>query len=106
MDINKLRHRATIEENTGTANDGGGNQVPVWEPIATTWANIRPLRGDEVVIANKTGQEVTHMVTMRYRADIDKEIHRINYKGRILAIQHIVNKDELNVELNITCREG
>lgn len=106
MDINKLRHKVIIERNTGTANDGGGNRIPVWEEIATTWANVKPLRADEVTRAAQTGQEVTHNVTMRYRADIKKQLHRINFNGRILTIENIINKDERNEELILTCLEG
>lgn len=106
MDINRLRHRVTIEENQGTTNDGGGNRLPNWVPIATVWAEVRPANGSEVTIAEKRGQELTHIVTIRYRPGIDKTKHRINFKGRIFHIEYIINKEERNVELEIHCREG
>lgn len=104
--VNKLRHQITIEKNAGTQSDGAGNRIPVWEPLFTTWAEVRPLRGDEIETAALLRQEITHMVTIRYRNDFTRDKHRVNFNGRILAIETIINKDELNVELNIQCREG
>lgn len=105
MNINKLRHKVTIEENQGTVNDGGGNKLTNWVPIATVWAEVRPLSGSEVTIAEKRGQKTTHNVKIRYRAGIKKDKQRINFNGRILAIEYIINKDERNIELNLLCRE-
>jgi len=106
MDIGKLRHRLTIEENTGTTNDGAGNKLPRWEPVATTWAEVKPLRGQEVDIANQFGQEITHRIKMRYRTDITKEKHRIVFKGRTFHIEYLINVNEMDRELNVYCREG
>jgi SPP1 family predicted phage head-tail adaptor len=105
MNISNLRHRVNIEKNQGTVNDGGGNKTPNWVVIATTWAEVRPSNGTEVTIAERKGQEITHNVKMRYRSDIKKDNHRINFNGRILAIEYIINKDERNIELNLQCRE-
>lgn len=106
MNISNLRHRVTIEENTGNVSDGAGNKVPNWQEEATVWAEVKPLNGYEKVIAERTGQQLTHNVKMRFRSDIKKDKHRINFKGRILEIEYIINKDERNVELNLQCREG
>lgn len=105
MDINKLRHRVTIQENQGTINDGGGNKLPNWVDVATVWAEVRPVNGQEATIAEKRGQQVTHAVNMRYRPNVKKDKHRIIHKGRILKIEYVLNVDERDIELNITCRE-
>jgi SPP1 family predicted phage head-tail adaptor len=105
MMINQLRHKVTIERNTGSTNDGGGNKIKVWEPLAVVWANVRPLNGNETVIAERKSQEITHNITVRYRKDFKKDNHRINYNGRIMQIEYIINKDERNIELNLHCKE-
>lgn len=105
MNINKLRHQVTIEKVTGSTNDGGGNRLPAWGAVATTWAEVRPLQGNEVVIAEQAGQTTTHIVTMRYRTDINDDM-RLNYNGRILTIQTVINKQEKNEALEIRCQEG
>lgn len=106
MDIGKLRHRVVIEENMGTVSDGGGNKHPNWEMKATAWAEVKPTNGYERTVAERNGQQITHKVKMRYRTDIRKDKHRINFNGRVLAIEYIINTDELNVELVLNCREG
>lgn len=107
MNINKLRHKVTIEENKGNVSDGGGNKVPNWVAIASgVWAEVKPINGNEATIAERRGQQITHTVTMRHRSGIKKDKHRINFNGRILKIEYIINKDERNIELNLQCREG
>jgi SPP1 family predicted phage head-tail adaptor len=106
MDINKLDKRVIIEQNMGNVSDGAGNKIPNWQPIAEVWAGVKPLNGSQTNIAEKKAAQITHNVKMRYRTDIVKDKHRINFKGRILAIEYIINKDERNVELNLQCVEG
>lgn len=106
MDISKLRHRVAIEKNMGNINDGGGNTVANWQPVAQTWAEVKPINGYERTIAEQRGEEITHKVKMRYRSDIKKDKHRINFGGRILRIEYIINVDERNIELELQCKEG
>lgn len=104
MNINKMRHRVTIEHKNGSTNDGGGNRLPNWEPLATTWAEVKPLQGNEVFIAEQAGQTTTHLVTMRYRNDLKSNM-RLSFNNRILVIQTIINKNEKNEALEIRCQE-
>jgi SPP1 family predicted phage head-tail adaptor len=106
MDINRLRHQIIIEENTGTINDGAGNKIPAWQTMATVWAEVRPTSAYEAVIADRRGEYVTHMIKIRYLANLKKDKHRVNYNGRIFLIQYILNPDEKNIELNLQCKEG
>ena len=106
MDVSKLRDKIIIEEDRGTINDGYGNEKTNWVAVANVWAEVRPVRGYEVTIAEKKGQELTHNVKMRYRPGMNKETQRINFRGRILTIEYIINKDERNIELNLQCKEG
>ena len=106
MNINKLRQRITFQEDAGAVNDGGGNLIKTWLPVANTWAAVIPVTGSEQVIANQDGEQITHKVTTRYRDDIQKDRHRILFKGRILHIDYIINVEERNTELNIFCKEA
>lgn len=106
MDINRLTKKIIIEENTGTTNDGAGNEIPNWQPVATVWAEVRPTSAYEAQIAAKNGQFTTHMIKIRYIAGIKKDKHRINFNGRIFLIQYIINTNEKNIELNFQCLEG
>lgn len=103
----RLRHRITIEENKGNVNDGAGNLVPLWEPIVTNLpAEVSPSNGTELTRYDKKMQEITHNVKIRFRPNMRKDKHRIIFNSRVLAIQYIINKDELNIELNIQCSEA
>lgn len=103
----KLIHKITIEENKGTVNDGAGNQVPFWELVASSVpAFVRPVSGAELTRYDKTQQELTHNVKIRYRPNMRKDKHRIIFNGRVLGIQYIINTDEQNIELNIQCSEA
>jgi SPP1 family predicted phage head-tail adaptor len=101
----ELRHRVIIQENTGTVNDGAGNQVPLWELVASVPAKVTPVSGNEITLAEKRTQEITHIVKIRYRPNMRKDKHRIIFNGRVMRIQYIINKDELNIQLNLQCKE-
>jgi SPP1 family predicted phage head-tail adaptor len=103
LDISKLRQRVIIQEQQGVS-DGGGNLTENWVDIAIVWANVKPLMGQETTIAEKLTQQLTHTVTMRYRA-IAKAKNRLLFNGRVFYIEYIMNVDEKNRELRLNCRE-
>jgi SPP1 family predicted phage head-tail adaptor len=103
----KLIHRITIEENRGLTNDGAGNQVPLWETVASSVpAFVKPISGAELTRYDKKMQNLTHNVKIRYRPNMRKDKHRIIFNGRVLGIQYIINTDEQNIELNMQCSEA
>lgn len=106
MNIGKLRHKITIQEQQGTDNDGAGNEVPNWVNVAFPWASVNPYRGTETTIAEKRTEEVSHIVTIRYRKGMKKDKHRVILKdGRVLKIEYIINKDERNIQLELFCKD-
>lgn len=106
MNISALRHRITIEKRvTDGMGDGAGNYTPNWITLATVWADVRPANGQEITLAEKKTQQISHIIKIRYRSDIKKDLHRIKFKGRIFVIEYITNKDERNIELTLQCRE-
>jgi SPP1 family predicted phage head-tail adaptor len=104
MNINKLKHRVTIQQQNGTLNDGGGNIKPNWVDVVTVWASVSPINAQESIIAERRGQQVTHSISVRYRTDISPKM-RLLFNGRVLDIQTIVNINEENKELKIQCLE-
>lgn len=103
MNVGQLRHKVTIQKQDGGTNDGGGTITPNWVEVATVWANVKA-EPFEKTFANQSMQQTTHTVKIRYRADLTKA-HRLVFKGRILNIKYIKNKDEANRELVINCLE-
>jgi SPP1 family predicted phage head-tail adaptor len=104
MNIGKLKHKVTIQEFRALDNDGGGNVISDWVDVATVWANVKPITGQESTIAERKAQQLTHTVSMRYRA-ISKDKNRLLFNGRVLTIEYILNVDELNRELRLNCLE-
>lgn len=46
MNAGQLRHRVTIQQLTKVEDEGGG-YAEVWTDVATVWAAIKPMRGNE-----------------------------------------------------------
>ncbi len=98
----KLRHRLTIQEFTETR-DELGDPVETWKDVATVWGSIEPLSGREYYTAEQVNADVTHKVTIRYRAVEVK--NRVLFGDRVFLIESILNTDERNCELVMVCRE-
>lgn len=80
MDGGALNKRLTIEAPTA-ARDEFGQDNPVWSPVATVWAGIKPLSGRQLALAqaNTITATSTHQVTIRYRPGL-KVTHRLKYE--------------------------
>jgi len=100
----KLRHRVTIEALTETRNSSGGEKF-IWQPICTVNAEIVPLSGKSLFAAQQNHSEVTGIIKMRYRADINAK-QRAVYKDKIYSIQAVINIGERNRELHLMTSEG
>jgi SPP1 family predicted phage head-tail adaptor len=104
MNIGQLNKKITIQQKVKVADSGGGYSK-TWQDIATTWANIKPIKSETVVRAEKKQVDQTHIVTIRYRTDIQAYM-RVSYKGRYFYILSTLNTDEQNKQLEMYCVEG
>ncbi len=100
----RLRKRVRIEEVSLSA-DGIGGATGIWSEVATVWAEIVPLRAGERLVAGKLTSEITHRVTIRYRAGLHAAM-RLVYGGRIFGIEAVINPGEGNETLELMVREG
>lgn len=103
MEAGKLQHRVSLQAATETPTDTG-EVTRVWTTYATVWARVEPLAGRELVYAQQTTPDVTHRVTLRYRAGVTTA-HRLLYGSRILHIRAARNVEEDDVELQLDCQE-
>lgn len=101
--IGKLRHRVTLQELVKT-DDGYGGIVETWQDVATVWAAIEPLRGNERYTAQQVQSELSHKVTIRYRAGIKPQM-RILYGNRVFDIEAVIDVDERHRWLELLCSE-
>lgn len=104
MNAGRLRHRVTIQQLVQGVEDGIGGTIDVWQDIGTVWAKVTPLNSREALIAQQLKHDATHQVDLRFRNDIDATM-RLVYRGRILNNISIRNRDELNKQIRLLCRE-
>lgn len=90
--IGTLRHRVTVQRNT-TAADGKGGQTSSWGTLATVWASVEPMRGNERQMASVMTSEVAYRVRTRVRSDITlAPKDRIVWDSKTLEIQAVTNE--------------
>jgi len=87
-----LRHRVVIEA-AATAPDGAGGGTATFAALASAWALVEPVAGTERVAAGHLSGVVTHVVTLRYRADVTGGM-RVLYRGRAYRILVAYDPDE------------
>lgn len=106
MNVGKMRHRVEWIQVSTTA-DSFGQITRSETSQGTYWASVRPVSGDEK--PQNKGQELradrTHTVTMRY-VGVPAAGDRLKFKGRSLEIISVMNTDELNDELILSCKEA
>lgn len=104
MRIGRLRKRVTLEARSASQGTAG-QPAGTWAPVATVWASIEPLSGREMLAAEAAQSEVSHRVTLRYRAAITAAM-RVNYGGRYFNIRAVRNINERDDVLILDCTEG
>lgn len=104
LSIGRLRSRVDLEK-AAVTRDAGGGITESYSTIAQIYADIRPSGGDEAYRQGKVKDKVTHKIYVRYRSDIRPE-YRIKYESRIFQIKNIINIDERDRWLELTCTEG
>jgi SPP1 family predicted phage head-tail adaptor len=87
-----LRHRVVIEAPSLTP-DGAGGGTGTFAPLGTVWALVEPVAGTERVVAGRLSGVVTHVVTMRFRADVTGGM-RVLYRGRAYRVLVAYDPDE------------
>jgi SPP1 family predicted phage head-tail adaptor len=79
---------------------------PIDNPItvATVWAGIEPLRGQEFFAAKAVNAEVTTRIPIRWRPGIDRTMS-VHYKDVEFEILYIIHPEFAERELQLMCKE-
>ena len=105
MQAGKLRRRIEIQRRTATQDDYG-QPLTTWTTEITTQAEFEPLNGRELVAAQAVQSEVTHTVTIRYRAGISPSM-RVVHRGILYGIEAVVPDQTSGVRyLTLMCTDG
>ncbi len=98
-----IAHRIIIERPVAVDDGAGGSRMG-FAMLATVWAAIEPIRAAVDPASDRIGSTVTHRVTIRYRDDIAGGM-RLKHRGRLLAVETVVDPDERRRFLLIEARE-
>jgi SPP1 family predicted phage head-tail adaptor len=81
-----LRHRIELQAQTRTP-DGGGGFTTTWSTVATVYASIWPLKGEESMEGGRVTAAITHRVRIRFRRGV-KASWRIRdlFSGKYFSI--------------------
>lgn len=104
MQAGQLRRRVTIQQRSATQ-DEYGQPLTDWTDVATVYAAVEPLNGRELLAAQAVNSEVSHNVTIRYRAGVTPAM-RLNYGGRLFNIHAVLDENERHRMLTLQCSEG
>lgn len=99
-----MRQRIRIEEATLTP-DGLGGFTRDWQTVATVWAEITTVRGDEYFASGQLASQVTHRIRLRWREGITTAM-RVVFGVRIFAIRAVIENDGKKRSLELIVEEG
>lgn len=103
MRAGRLRHRVTIQEKSVTRDDYGAETI-TWTDVATVWASVEPLRGDEFLAMDRRGADVTTRIVMRYYDGVAPEM-RVSWGSHTYDVRSVIDVEERHRELQLMCRE-
>jgi SPP1 family predicted phage head-tail adaptor len=103
MNIGSMSKRVTIRSKTQIS-DGAGGWKDSWVEVATVWASVEPLSGNEFFKAQQLQYSISHKVTIRYKAGITPKMD-ILYHGREFDIQNVIDPKERHEQLVLLCQE-
>jgi SPP1 family predicted phage head-tail adaptor len=107
MRAGRLRHRVTIQQLT----IGSPQQKPTGEPdaqwadVATVWADVRPLQGRALFLAQQVESRVDTEIEIRYRAGINAAM-RVTHDGDVYDILAVIDPDKRHIRLVLNCATG
>lgn len=107
MATGDMTQRVTIQRESDLTLDTRGQIVSAPLNVATVWAQIRPLAGDELSQARALAMQASHEVTIRYSSDVAgiRADYWLIWGAKRLDISGVVNPDNRNEWLVLSCGE-
>lgn len=99
-----LKHRVTILRRISNATSDLGEPIEVDIDAGTVWARVKPLTARDRLQGAELYQDVSHEVRIRYRDDITSA-DLLDFRGRKLTIESLIDIEEQHVELVLLCSE-
>lgn len=104
MQAGNLRKRITLQVRS-TTRDAANEPLHTWSDLMTLWADVQPMAGRKLEIAQAINSEATHQITTRYVAGVTTD-HRAVYQGRYFNIHSVIDVDSRHREMHMLASEG
>jgi SPP1 family predicted phage head-tail adaptor len=106
--VGTFRQRVTLQDLVETI-DSYGQPVQSWTDLATFWAEVRPLRGQESLNIRQVFATATTLIKHRYLGPAldpsPKQRYRLVKDGRIFNVLDPTNVEERNRTIESVCEE-
>lgn len=104
MRAGSLRHQVQLQSLGTRVDDGfGGGSIPDSD-VATVWASIEPLTGQERLQAESFDARLSHRIRIRYYPGIHPS-WKVKYGVRVFDIKSVADLDERHREVELMCEE-
>tara|TARA_R110000796_G_scaffold33068_3_gene86101 strand:- start:157 stop:507 length:351 start_codon:yes stop_codon:yes gene_type:complete len=113
MSIGSMRQRIQLQSKTVASDGGGSSAVTAWSTFAIVYGNIVTKSGNKRLFGDQLEQPLKHVITIRFRRNLT-HANRLQYKfvnlgeeiTRVFSIDSIINIDNKDKYLEISCTEG
>src|SRR5512139_3604851 len=96
-----MRERITLKYKA-VAQNGFGEEIITWTPLATVWAAVEPLQGREFLEGQSLDAEVSTRVRLRFRSGVVPEMRAI-HETHTYEVKSVINSFERKRELVLMC---
>jgi len=103
MNPGKLRHLVSIQHHAKSRNEFG-EVVESWSEFAKAWAEIKPIKANELFAGGKIQDEATHRCVIRYIGGVLPGM-KVRYMDRDFFIVSVRNFFERDEYLELICKE-
>lgn len=103
----KLRHRVTIQQLVA----GSPQKTPMgapdkqWADVATLWADVRPLQGRALFLAQQALSKVNTEIEIRYYAGVTAAM-RVKHGTTYYNIEAVIDPEQRHIRLLLQCATG
>src|SRR5260370_20734569 len=88
----KFRQRIQLVKATGTEDSTGGTSLADYTVLATAWASVEPLTGDETLAAGAQTSVGRFEIQTRYIDGVNASLQVI-FQGRKFQVENVANPD-------------
>jgi SPP1 family predicted phage head-tail adaptor len=106
MRSGRLRHQIRFERSTESQNEYN-EVVNSWALLATAWAGVEPLRGNERLMAMQVQADADLKIITRYQSALSDLTpkDRVVFGLKVYDIKAVINVNMRNMELQVMVRE-